>query len=207
MNTPEQNVQDVRDEAEAPVQERTRPAPPSAPPEPYATWTRKTSYYPEDPRRKSPLLASVMSLMPGLGQIYVGYYQHGFTNVLVVGTVIALLNSSHQVGLWPLEPLLGLFLAFFWLYNIVDAGRRAAHYNHALAGLEPGALPEEIALPKGPGSLAGGVVLIAFGLVVFTNTMFGWSLEWVQRWWPLALVAAGAWLVYQARTAKRPAAK
>jgi TM2 domain-containing membrane protein YozV len=199
MNTPDQNVQEIREETDQRVQERPRPAPP----EPYAEWTRKTSYYPEDPRRKSPVLASVMSAMPGLGQIYVGYYQQGFANILVVGTVIALLNSSHRIGLRPLEPLLGLFLAFFWLYNIVDAGRRAAHYNHALAGLEPGALPEEIALPKGPGSLAGGVVLIIFGFVVFSNTMFGWSLEWVGRWWPLAVVAAGAWLVYQSMAAKR----
>jgi hypothetical protein len=207
MNTPDQNVQDARDEAEAPPQDRTRPTLPSAPPEPYARWTRKTTYYPEDPRRKSPVLASILSCMPGLGQIYVGYYQHGFTNILVVGTVIVLLNAAHHAGIEPLAPLLGIFLAFFWLYNIVDAGRRAAYYNQALAGLEPGALPEEIALPKGPGSLVAGVALIVFGLIVFSNTMYGWSLEWLSRWWPMALVIAGAWLIYQATIGKRPAAK
>ena len=61
---------------------------------------------------------------------YVGYYQRGFINVIVVGALIALLTR----GLGPLTPLAALFLAFFWLYNIVDAGRRALLYNEALAG-------------------------------------------------------------------------
>ena len=51
-------------------------------------------------------------------------------DVVVVGTAISLLASE---SVMPLAPLLGIFLAFFWLYNIVDAGRRATFYNHALA--------------------------------------------------------------------------
>jgi TM2 domain-containing membrane protein YozV len=47
-----------------------------------------------DPRRKSPLFATFLSAMPGLGQVYVGYYQRGFINAVVVGTLIALLTST-----------------------------------------------------------------------------------------------------------------
>lgn len=158
---------------------------------------RVSAYYPDDPRRKSPALATIMSLMPGLGQVYVGYYQQGFTNILIVGGLITLLSSS-RFGLWALEPLIGVFLAFFWLYNLVDAGRRATFYNQALAGVDKVSLPEDMKLPSGGGSLMGGVVLVVAGFVIFSNTMFGLSLEWLERWWPVGLVAVGVYLIYSA---------
>jgi hypothetical protein len=157
---------------------------------------RVAAYYPDDPRRKSPALATIMSLMPGLGQVYVGYYQQGFTNVLVVATIITLLAQSNHIGLNGMEPLLGVFLAFFWLYNLVDAGRRASFYNQALAGMEKPPLADELALPTGGGALAGGVALVLAGVIVFSNTMFGVSLEWLREWWPLGLVAIGGYLIY-----------
>jgi TM2 domain-containing membrane protein YozV len=152
----------------------------------------------DDPRRKSPALATIMSVMPGLGQIYVGYYQQGFTNILVVAGTITLLANSGRWGVNSIEPLLGVFLAFYWLYNLVDAGRRASFYNQALAGVENKALPEDLRLPSGGGTLAGGIALIALGLIIFSNTMFGFSLEWLEKWWPLGLVLAGGYLIYSA---------
>jgi hypothetical protein len=186
-------VHELRDDAAMPPQDRTRPPVPYPPDE---RWGRKGAYFADDPRRKSPALATLLSLMPGIGQIYVGYYQQGFVNIFVVAGTITLLANSGRWGVHGLEPLLGVFLAFYWLYNLVDAGRRAALYNHALAGLDKAALPEDVPLPSGGGSLAGGVALVAIGLIVFSNTMFGFSLEWLERWWPIGLVAAGAYLIY-----------
>lgn len=194
MATTDSNVEDY--------QERGAPAGPpprgaALPPrEAYGRWEGKVNYA-DDPRRKSPALATLMSVMPGLGQVYVGYYQQGFINIVVVATTITMLSSGAVRGA---EPLLGLFLAFYWLYNIVDAGRRASFYNQALAGLEPGALPEEIQMPGMKGSFAAGVALIIAGVVFFSNTMFDVSLEWLEDWWPVALILAGAWLVYKSRT-------
>ena len=191
-------VHDLRNDAGMP-QDRTRPAPPYPPPDPWAEAIKDTARrYVDDPRRKSPALATIMSAMPGLGQIYVGYYQQGFTNILVVAGTITLLSNAGRFGMGPLEPLLGVFLAFYWLFNLVDAGRRATFYNQALAGLDKTALPEDMRLPSGGGSLAGGVVLVVLGLIIFSNTMFGFSLDWLSQWWPLALVAGGAYLIYSA---------
>jgi hypothetical protein len=131
--------------------------------------------------------------MPGLGQVYVGYYKQGFIHIIVVGSVIALLASSSNDN--PLLPLFGLFLPFFWLYNIVDAGRRAAYYNQALAGMEGVEVPEEMSLPSPGGSIAGGVVLIAIGAVLLSNTLFGFTLDWLEDWWPAIPVIFGVWLV------------
>lgn len=144
-----------------------------------------------DPRRKSPFLALVLSAMPGLGQIYVGYYQRGFINAFVVATLIALL----AVDLGPLTPLAGVFLAFFWLYNIVDASRRAMLYNEALAGRTGIELPEDFKTPGLQGSIPGGLAVIAVGGVLLSNTVFGMSLEWVRVWWPAALIVFGVYLV------------
>lgn len=145
-----------------------------------------------DPRRKSILLATILSLMPGLGQIYVGYYRHGFVNAIVVGSILAVLTSDSE---GPLTPLLGLFLAFFWLYNIVDAGRRALLYNEALAGRSGIALPEESKMPTFRGSIAGGLAVVFVGGVLLSNTLFGMSLDWISQWWPAALVIFGLYLI------------
>ncbi len=158
----------------------------------------------DDPRKKSVMLAMLLSVMPGLGQVYVGYYNLAFRNILVICGLIAILATG---DLDDLEPVIGLFLAFFWLHNIVDAGRRASFYNQALAGLRPMELPEDVKAPQQVfGSLAGGVLLIVVGLTLFANTMFRIPLDWLAQWWPLALVGAGAWLIYADRRAKAAAA-
>lgn len=147
-----------------------------------------------DPRRKKPLLATVLSAMPGLGQVYVGYYQRGFVHAITVAVLITLLVSD----LGGLTPLAAIFLAFFWLYNLVDAGRRAALYNQALAGGSEMELPDDFKAPDFGGSIAGGAALILIGLILLSHTLFGASLEWLEEWWPVALVGVGGWLLYKA---------
>jgi hypothetical protein len=154
----------------------------------------------DDPRRKSPVLALVLSLMPGVGQIYVGYYHQGFTNALVVASIIAVLSAELVRGA---EPLFGIFLGFFWLFNIVDAWRRATFYNNALAGIGPATLPEEFAVTAGRGTLAGGVALMLVGAIALSHTLFGMPLDWIEKWWPAALIGVGAWLIYPTLAAKK----
>jgi hypothetical protein len=147
-----------------------------------------------DPRRKSPALACILSLMPGLGQVYVGYYMRGFVHIAVVGTIIAVLAEE---AIPPLTPLFGVFLAFFWLYNVVDAGRRAALLNQFVRGSDSGRLPGDIALPGEGGSMAGGGVLIVAGTLLLLHTRFGFSLSFLKDWWPAIPIALGAYLVWQ----------
>jgi hypothetical protein len=147
-----------------------------------------------DPRRKSPLFASALSIMPGLGQVYVGYYQRGFIHAIVVSCLIAILTTE----LGPLTPLVALFLAFFWLYNIVDAGRRGMLFNEALAGRTGIELPQDFATPGLRGSIPGGLAVAVVGGVLLAHTRFGMPLDWVREWWPAALVFFGVYLVGRA---------
>jgi TM2 domain-containing membrane protein YozV len=153
-----------------------------------------------DPRRKSPLAASFLSAMPGLGQIYVGYYQRGFIHAIVVSCLIALLASD--IG--PLTPLAAIFLAFFWLYNIVDAGRRAMLYNEALAGRSGIELPEDFKTPGLRGSIPGGIAIVAVGGVLLSHTRFGVPLDWLNEWWPAALILFGVYLVVRSVMSPAP---
>jgi hypothetical protein len=158
-------------------------------------WQRKPIYS-DDPRLKSPMIAAFLSLVPGLGQVYVGYYGQGFINIIVIGTLISVLAPGPRFH-WPLTPLLVFFLIFYWLYNIVDAARRASFYNQAIAGMPLAEMPAELRMPGSQGSLVGGVLLILAGAVIASRTIFGYSLEWLQHWWPLAPILFGAYLVFQ----------
>ncbi len=143
-----------------------------------------------DPRRKTPLLAAVLSVFPGVGQLYIGYYVRGFVIAAIFFlTIITAANSNEPVG-----PVLGMFAAFLWVFNVIDAGRMAALYNHAAAGTDTVELPEDFKLPKMGGSIIGGAVLLVFGGIALSNTAFGYSLAWVELWWPVFPFALGAYL-------------
>ena len=154
-----------------------------------------------DPRYKSPLVASFLSIFPGVGQIYVGYYRVGFTHAAIIASVITLLASDMDS---LFRPFLAIFLGFFWLYNVIDAGRRAALYNHALRDGAVFEVPAP-ALAGGNGSLAGGVALIVIGILFLMNTALDYSMEWVADWWPMGPILFGVYLVYQAVTEKKNA--
>ena len=146
---------------------------------------------PFDPREKSPRLAALLSLIPGLGQVYIGYYTRGFTflaAMLLLG--LAAGASSDDIG-----PVFGFSMFFVWLFNIVDAGRMAALYNHAAAGSGPFSMPEDFRLPGMGGSVAGGLVLLVFGVIALSNTLLGISLVWLEYLWPLLPIGLGLYLL------------
>lgn len=148
-----------------------------------------------DSRYKSPVLSALMSVIPGLGQIYVGYYQQGFTNIIVIAGIISMLA---YYGISPhIKPFLAIFMVFYWLYNLVDAYRKAIFYNQALAGIGGFELPEGERLPGTRGSLIGGLLMLIVGAIALSHTLWGLPLDWIERWWPLAFILIGIYLLYQ----------
>lgn len=139
-------------------------------------------------------------MLPGLGQVYVGHYRRGFTHILVTGATIGVLSSNVPDSM---KPLFALFLSFFWFYNIIDAARLASFYNEALLGMGPIDFQKEMLLPSRGGSLAAGAFLILVGFLLFLNTRFGLSLDWLKEWWPLAPIGFGVYLVYQGARERR----
>lgn len=168
---------------------------PQVPPPP--TGSPGPPYVERSRYRKSPALAAFLSMFPGLGQVYVGYYTIGFLYVLIMASVITLLGSGSMRGI---EPLLGIFLGFFWLYNIVDANRRANLYNRALEG-NPDQLIDDLPDPM-PGPVFG-VGLIIFGVFALMGTWFDFDFRWMREAWPLIVIAAGVWITFRNRQERR----
>lgn len=141
------------------------------------------------PRLLSPGLAVLFSLMPGLGHVYVGAPQIGLVRFAVFAASITLLNA----GLGGLEPMVGLFLPFFWGSTLLDAYQRAQRANRrALAPSEDG--PEEAPSPLT--GLLGGIALIACGVIALLHHTFGFTLAWLERGWPALFILAGAGIVW-----------
>ncbi len=156
-----------------------------------------------DSRRKSPGLACFLSILPGLGQVYVGYYQRGFVHAAVVGTLITILSSHAD----EFKPLVASFMVFFWFYNVIDAGRRAALFNEVLAGRTGVELPADLMLPGLGGSRIGGATVVLAGLLLLSHTAFGMSLSWLKEWWPVAVILFGAYLFARAQADRSKAAE
>ena len=171
------------------------PPPPyaaSATAPPPAEWPEREAF---SPGYKSSWRAAILSVVPGLGQIYVGYYRVGFAHVI---TMISLIGMSAINALGEASPALGFFALFFWLHGIIDAGRRAAHYNHALRGGHAVQLPGSWPGAEGSPSLGMGLALIVLGSVLLSYTAFDMSLRWLQEWWPVAPIAIGLTFVGRA---------
>jgi hypothetical protein len=163
----------------------TVPQTPQDAPEPQAPYP--TAAVAPGVTRKNPVLAGFLSLFPGVGNVYNGLYMRGITFFLVITSLIAIAAEGH--------PLFGFGVAFFWLFNVIDAFRQATLINYGYAqdlGL--------VDLPRypraGQGGVVAGVLLMLIGLVAISEQFFHISLDWLFDAWPFTLVAVGAWLVW-----------
>jgi TM2 domain-containing membrane protein YozV len=136
--------------------------------------------------RKNPGLAALLSLFPGMGHIYNGLYMRGVTFFLVIASLIGIVVDKH--------PIFGLAIAFFWIFNVIDAYRQATLINYGYAqdlGLTD--LPK---VPRaGQGGLVAGVLLSLIGLTAVLDRYFEIRLDWIFDLWPFALVVIGVWLI------------
>lgn len=130
---------------------------------------------PPRPSQKKPAVALLLSMFPGLGQVYNGQISKGLTFFAVW---LGAFYTAIEVG-----PLPWIFVMIFtYLYNLVDAWRSAV----VLAARAEGT-PEE----EAEDSPAWGGVLIALGAVLLLNNL-GWlRLVELQRFWPALLIVAG----------------
>ncbi len=170
MNTQANNQQPQAAQAAAPPPQQPAPIPP-APPVPPA------------PVRRSPGLAVVLSCFPGLGHLYLGLYRRAFA-----------IFACFAIGIWLSEHSdLGILVAAVVLFGFVDAYRQAQFLN---AGMAP---DDDLAVAKTRktrhGNLGFGVFLLIIGVVLLYNQFYPIDFTFLQDWWPLLLVLAGAYLM------------
>jgi hypothetical protein len=136
--------------------------------------------------RKNLLVAGILSLLPGMGNIYNGLYIRGITFFLVVSGLMSLASRDEEFV---------FAIVFVWFFNIVDAVRQASLINYGYA--HDLGLIDLPAKPKaGQGGLFLGVMLIAIGFFALLDRVFDVDLRWLIDAWPALLILIGGWLVW-----------
>jgi hypothetical protein len=130
----------------------------------------------------------------GVGAVYCSQYAKGFAHLLIFGLLI--FGVSHS-DTWA--PLFGCAIAFFVVYQIIDAVRTAK----ALQMGQPVPDPLGLAQAFGGGQKIeaskvpiGAVVLIGLGVLFLLHTMGVWEYGF-DRYWPLIIVFVGGWMFYR----------
>jgi TM2 domain-containing membrane protein YozV len=140
----------------------------------------------------SPGLAFVLGLIPGVGAIYNGQYVKGLVHVIVLGVLISIVSSDSSGGL---EPLFGLLIGVWEFYMAFEAyhtarKRQLGHAVDEFSSIVP--------LRQQPSRFpAGPVVLIGVGVLFLLNTLDVLRLSQIVRYWPVALIALGAYMLYE----------
>ena len=147
----------------------------------------------------SPGLAFILGLIPGVGAIYNGQYVKGLVHVVVFGMIISILSSGAAPGF---EPLFGFMIPAWILYQAFEAYHTAKRrlYGYSVdefSGLVPSG--------RKHGFPAGPVLLMAIGVLFLLNTMDLLRISQIARYWPLLLIALGAYLLYERLAPSGPA--
>ena len=145
--------------------------------------------------RKSPGLAGVLSMFPGLGHVYLGLYQRAFAFAGVFCLLI-FFNAHDRMA-----PLSGAATAFVWFFAIIDAVRQAKAINSG--SVNPGGLAaSEGAVLSRPresmASLTWGVILVGLGALWLLDRYVDLDAFWaaVEDWLaPVAFIVLGVILI------------
>jgi len=141
----------------------------------------------------NPALAGILGAIPfGVGAVYNGQYAKGLAHLVVFSLLVIGANQGSE----SLSTICGFGIAFFCVYQIIDAVRSA----HAIQAGRPAPDPLGLGQAFGAGEKVdtskvpmAAILLIGVGALFLLQTMgvFEFSAE---RLWPLFLIALGVWL-------------
>jgi Domain of unknown function (DUF5668)/B-box zinc finger len=142
----------------------------------------------------NPALAGILAgFFPfGVGAVYCGQYAKGLAH-LVIFTLLVIGSSS---GSDTAGTLFGLGIAFFYVYQIIDAVRTARALQMGLPVPDPFGLGqtfgagEKFNKSKVP---TGAVVLIIVGIFFLLRNTGLFDFD-IHKVWPIFLIALGGWL-------------
>jgi len=132
----------------------------------------------------------------GVGAVYTGQYAKGLAHLVVMTLLIAGASASDHPHGEALGIICGLGIAFFYVYQIIDAVRSAK----AIQTAQPVPDPFGLAATFGGGAKietskipTGAIVLILLGVLFLLHTM-GLTEFGLDRFWPVILIFIGGWM-------------
>ena len=130
----------------------------------------------------------------GVGAVYCSQYAKGLAHLLIF---VMLIFASDHAGHW--DWIFGIGIAFFYVYQIIDAVRTA----HALQAGQPAPDPLGLGQTFSMGERfdrgkipLGAVILIGLGVLFLLHSM-GIMENGFDRFWPLILIFLGGWMFYR----------
>jgi hypothetical protein len=146
---------------------------------------------PPMPVSTSPGLAFALGFIPGVGAIYNGQYLKGLVHAVIFGLIVSLLSSLPN---GPGQPLLGICLTAFLFYMPFEAYHTA---KRRLLGQPVEEFSSLIAQNRfATRTPVGPILLIMIGVLFLLDTLNLLRFQEVAKFWPLLLIAAGAFMLY-----------
>jgi len=166
-------------------------AAPPGPPPPYVP-APGPAYAPPYARSDvSPALAFFLGLIPGVGAIYNGQYAKGLVHAVIWGVLMSIATNDHAVH--GMEPVFIMLVIAWWAYMAIEAHRTA----HRLQRGEPVDEYSSLIDLRGGGHFpVAGIALIVLGVLLLLHTLNLLDFEYVVRYWPVLLIAAGVYLLW-----------
>lgn len=146
----------------------------------------------------SPGLACLLGFIPGVGAIYNGQYAKGLVHAIVFGLLVSI-TSSGTAG--DLEPLFGILIGVWVMYMALEAYHTARKRR---AGEPVDEFSSILGSGRRTGFPVGAITLIVLGVVLLLSTMDIIQLRYLLRYWPVLLILAGAYMLYERVTAGGP---
>jgi TM2 domain-containing membrane protein YozV len=137
----------------------------------------------------SPGLALFLGMIPGVGAIYNGQYAKGLVHAVVFGILVSIADKVHGAG----DFVFGMMAFAWWAYMVFEAYHTARKRR---MGEPVDEYSSVLNLRAGHNVPLAGVALIVLGVLLLLETLNLFDFEYVARYWPVLLIAAGAYLLY-----------
>ena len=151
------------------------------------------------PQEKSPLLAAVLSCVPGLGNIYNGLYARGISFAIAFVVLVRIASTIHRdQEVAMIVPT----MIFFFFFNVFDAYRQANLINLGY-GTDPAVAAHQAQQEPGGGLLVPGILLTALGTFSVLDRYLNIYVWDVLDHWPIPALLLGIYLIWRSIQARR----
>jgi len=147
-----------------------------------------------------PGLAFALGCIPGVGAIYNGQYAKGLIHAVIWGVLMSIATSN---ATRDMQPIFVMSIIAWWAYMVFEAYRTAQKLERGEPVDEYSSL---LQLRGGRGRFPmAAVALIVLGVLLLLHTLDLVNFERIVPYWPVLLIAVGAYMLWSRFAASEPA--
>jgi len=147
-----------------------------------------------------PGLAFALGWIPGVGAIYNGQYAKGLIHAVIWGVLMSIASSN---AVRDMQPIFVILVIAWWAYMVFESYRTAQKLQR---GEPVDEYSSVLQLRGGPGRFPmAAVALILLGVLLLLHTLDLVNFERIVPYWPMLLIAAGAYMLWSRFAGHEPA--